>query len=85
MRVLFYVSAAYKDSSVTARVCVPWAVTVYCWGWGQMAPGWVRISQLHMKAERPWDGRLKKGMTDCSANDGGKLASFCGTVEASCG
>lgn len=63
-------------------MCVSWAVTVDGWVWGQMAPGLVRISQLHMKAERPWDGGLKEGMTDCSADDGGKLACFDGTVEA---
>lgn len=30
-----------------------------------MAPGWVRISQLHMKEERLWDSKLRVRARDC--------------------
>lgn len=35
-----------------------------------MAPGWVRISQLHMKEQRPWVGKLKERLRDCTADEG---------------
>lgn len=35
-----------------------------------MAPGWVRISQLHMKEQRPWVGKLKERLSDCAADEG---------------
>lgn len=71
-----FVCAICKDSSMTTGVCVLWTATVDCWGWGQMAPGWVRISQLHMKAKWPKDGGSREGMTDCVDGEGSELACF---------
>lgn len=72
MRTMVFLCAVtvYKDSSLTTKVCVLWNLSVDCWGSGQMAPGWVRISQLHMKEQRPWVGKLKERLRDCVADEG---------------
>lgn len=47
-----------------------------------MTPGWVRISQLHMKAEWPWDGRMREGIPDCADDEGSELGCFDRTAGA---
>lgn len=47
-----------------------------------MAPGWVRISQLQMKAERRWDGKLRARARDCVDDEWRELACFDPTVGA---
>lgn len=41
-----------------------------------MAPSWVRISQLHMKEERLWDGRLRERVRDCFDDEGREPTCF---------
>lgn len=78
MRTVVFLCAVtvYKDSSLTTKVCVLWNLSVDRWGSGQMAPGWVRISQLHMKEQRPWVGKLKERLRDCVADEGRGLTCF---------
>lgn len=47
-----------------------------------MAPGWVRISQLHMKEERPWVGKLRERVRVFVDDEGREPACFDHTVGA---